>query len=503
MPEKFTPLPYQLRPIEWLKERAAAALFLSPGLGKTPISLTALHDLMMDGVSNGALVVAPIRVCKITWPNQIAQWNHTKWMKIADMATEEGQKRWENGDFDIALINSERLATISQRRKCKVCEGKGCEPEPAPCRCKGKGCIRCEDGVTCRHGYVGHRYPQFVEKFLKGQKEIPVDTLIIDELSLAKNHAGTRFKALRNFGGLFQRRWGLTGTPAPNGYIDLFNQIRMLDDGKRLGPSVEGFRQSYFTADYMGFKYELNPGAKDRIDSRLADLALTMLGEDYLDLPTCNKEDIHIELPAAARKAYKQLEKELFVLLDSGEITALSAASLANKLLQITGGLAYDADRKVHEIHDEKLKAFEKLRKKHKGEPILVLTAYQHEMERFLKRFPDAKKFHEKDLGDWQKGKIKTWVANPRSLSHGIDGIQKGGRIAVWMTPTWSNETEIQTNARLVRKGQSAETLIYRILCKLTVDDAVVEATRGKANEERSLMTALKGLQKLAKERNI
>jgi hypothetical protein len=491
---KFTPFDYQRRMIRHMLDNADACEFASPGLGKTVVTLTAISELILDGAARGALIVAPIRVCAITWPAQTAKWDHTNWMRVANMRTPEGQQAWEDGSADIYLINSEQLPTVVRNVKCKVCKG------------HDEGCDNCHMGMS------EQVTPGFVDRFIKGRRTLPVDILVIDELSLAKNHASKRFNALRpylhdiekldgkkNFRSPFRRRWGLTGTPAPNSYLDLFAQVRLIDGGTRLGTAFTAYQRRYFESDYMGFKWNIRPGAKETIDEKLADLALVMLGEDYLDLPTCNTEDIEVDLPAAAMKAYKTLEKELLVELETGEITALSAAALTTKLLQITAGCVFDADRSTHLVHDAKIDALRKLRKAHPKEPLLVLTAYTHERQRILEAFPEAKQFHEKDLGDWQAGKIKMWVTDYRSISHGLDGLQLGGRIAVWATPTYSWEGYTQTNARLVRTGQSYETIVYRILARGTIDSAVAEVLRMKEEGHTGLMNAIKALQLLKK----
>jgi len=489
---KFTPFDYQRRMIRHMLDNADACEFASPGLGKTVVTLTAISELILDGAARGALIVAPIRVCAITWPAQTAKWDHTNWMRVANMRTPEGQQAWEDGSADIYLINSEQLPTVVRNVKCKVCKG------------HDEGCDNCHMGVS------EQVTPGFVDRFIKGRRTLPVDILVIDELSLAKNHASKRFNALRpylhdiekldgkrNFRSPFRRRWGLTGTPAPNSYLDLFAQVRLIDGGTRLGTAFTAYQRRYFESDYMGFKWNIRPGAKEAIDEKLADLALVMLGEDYLDLPTCNTEDIEVDLPAAAMKAYKTLEKELLVELETGEITALSAAALTTKLLQITAGCVFDADRATHLVHDAKIDALRKIRKTHPKEPLLILTSYTHERQRILEAFPEAKPFHEKDLANWQAGKIKMWVTDARSISHGIDGLQVAGRIAVWMTPTYSFETYSQTNARLIRTGQSQTTIVYRILAANTLDWAVAEALRMKDEGQAGLMTSIKALQQL------
>jgi hypothetical protein len=371
-------------------------------------------------------------------------------MKVAHLRTKEGLKAWHEGTADVYLVNPEQLMKL-------------------------------------------------VPLMFKGKKKIPVDTVIFDELSLAKNPNSKRFNALRPYLGMFKARIGLTGTPCPNNYLDLFAQVRLLDDGQRLGRSFSQFRQAFFSADYMGFKFTINPGAKEIIDAKLADLCLVMLGDDYLDVPVCETVDVPITLPPESKAAYKELEKELLLELEKSDVVALSAAALSNKLLQITGGTVYGEEHVVNHVHSAKIDAIKALRKKHKNEPILILTAYKHEMQRVLAEIEGSKLFDERDLADWQAGKIKTWVANPRSLSHGIDGLQKGGRIAIWTTLTWSNETYTQCNARLVRTGQSFETIIYRIIAPDTIDDAVCEALKNKSDTQSGLMNALKALQKMKK----
>jgi hypothetical protein len=420
-------------------------------MGKTAVSLKVMEQRILNGQSRGALITAPVRVCSVTWPNQIRQWEHSTWMRIAHLRTPEGLKAWHEGTADIYLVNPEQL-------------------------------------------------PKLVPLMFKKKKSVPVDTIIFDELSLAKNPTSKRFNALRPYLPLFfKERIGLTGSPVPNNYLDLFAQIRLLDDGERLGRSFSHYRQTYFTSDYMGYVWTINPGAKEIIDAKIADLCLVMLGDDYLDLPTCNTEDISITLPSEAKAAYKELEKELLLELEKSDVVALTMATLSNKLLQLTGGSIYGEEKIVNHVHSAKIDALKALRKKHKKEPILVLTAFKHESARVLAEIKGAVMFHEDLIPAWQRGEIHTMVADPRSLSHGIDGLQVGGRIAVWFTLTWSQETYLQTNARLVRTGQSNETIIYRLICGGSIDDAVAAALREKSDTQSGLLNALKALQLLAK----
>jgi superfamily II DNA or RNA helicase len=450
MTETFRPFPYQVPMVDHLLANDRAALFVSPGKGKTVVTLTALDTLATCGQLRGALIVAPLRVCSITWPAQVARWSHTSWMRVANLRTAEGLEAWHEGAADIYLINSEllpnRLPLMFPKRKTFVC---------------------------------------------------PVDTLVIDELSLAKNPQSKRFKALHKHLGDIPRRWGLTGTPIPNNYLDLFMQVKMLDDGKRLGKTFTAYRDEYFyPADYMRYSFKLVIGSKDKIDRRLSDLALVMVG-DPTDLPSSSIIDIPAALPPEARKQYKTLEKEMLAEIADGEIAAPSAGVLVNKLLQMTSGAVYDEDRNVLPVHTAKLDALRTLVAKHRGEPILVLCAFKHESARVLEAIPEAQMFDELMLTAWKEGRIPVWVADPRSLSHGIDGLQASCRIAIWCSLTYSNETYIQTNARLIRTGQTAETIIYRIICPGTIDDAVAEALRDKSDTQSGMLHAVRALQRM------
>jgi SNF2 family DNA or RNA helicase len=449
MTETFRPFGYQLPMIQHLLDNDRAALFVSPGKGKTVVTLTAIDKLATCGQFKAALIVAPLRVCSITWPAQVERWAHTNWMRVANLRTPEGMEAWLDGTADIYLINSELLPNRLQ------------------------------------------------QMFPPRSKRCPVDTLVIDELSLAKNPQSKRFKALHKHLSGIERRWGLTGTPIPNNYLDLYMQVKMLDDGKRLGKTYTGYRDEYFfPADYMGYTFKMVTGAKEQIDRRLADLALVIVG-DGSDLPSSSVVDVPIVMPPDARKQYRTLQKEMLAEIGDGEITAPSAATLCNKLLQLTSGAVYDEDRNVLPVHDAKIDALRVLLDKHKGEPVLILTAFKHESARIIDSIQEARMFNEQLLGEWQAGLIPVWVADPRSLSHGIDGLQKSCRIAIWCSLTYSHETYVQTNARLIRTGQTAETIIYRIIAPGTIDDAVAEALRDKSDTQTGMLHAVRALQRM------
>lgn len=458
----FTPEPYQCLAIEHLLHNERAALFVSMGLGKTAATLEAYSQLMLSGVTVGALIVAPVRVCNLTWPDEIKKWSNYHWFKVANLRTEEGWQALLNRSAHLYLINYELL-------------------------------------------------PKLMEKYLHGRRgAFAFDTVIFDELTKAKNPDSKRIKMLSTYLHKVPRRWGLTGTPNPNSLLELFAQVRLLDDGARLGRSYAQFRDTYFTAtDYHGYNFQLNPGADEKIYGRIADLALVLRSSDYLDIPDTILEDIEVPIPAKARKHYDQLQEELLThLTEHGlDVVAPNAAVLAGKLLQVTGGAVYVEDiqdetitRKTIELHDAKLQALERLLKR-LDEPCLVICNYRHERERILKRIAGSVTFTgARDeaalLARWNSGAIKCLVADPRSIGHGLN-MQAGGRVVIWFSLNWSRELYDQTNARLARRGQSKVPLIYRLLSPGTMDDAVAETLRTRMEGQSALLQSLVNLQKL------
>lgn len=423
-------------------------LFAGMGLGKTASTLYAVSEMLSSFEIKGVLIVAPLRVCNLTWPNEIEKWNQFNWMKVANLRTKEGKKAWKNHEAHIYLINYDMLQ-------------------------------------------------RFTQDFMVGYDadDIPTDMIVWDEISKAKDPTGKRVNALRRHRHKFERHAGLTGTPTPNSYLDIFAPCRLIDGGRTFGPQQAAFKNRYFESDYMGYKYTIRHWAAEAIEKKLAGVATTLLSEDWLDIPETTVVDYDITLPAAVTKEYKQFKKELLIELEENEIAAPSAAVLVNKLLQLTGGAMYDDERNVHVFHDAKLKQLEKIYKKTK-EPLLVIYNYQHERDRILEKFSDAKLFTESGLDDWNNKRIPMWIANAASIGHGLN-LQEGSSQLVWFGLTYSRELYDQTNARLARTGQTLPTTIHRILCKGTVDDAVAEALREKGNTQSGLLNALKNIQKL------
>jgi SNF2 family DNA or RNA helicase len=430
--------PYQVLMRDHLLTRERAGAFVGVGLGKTAATLDAINRLYQDGDCKAALVVAPLRVARLTWPNEIAKWDQFRWMR-----TEQLRGQQPSGKARIYLTNYEQLPNL-----------------------------RSLD--FCSH-------------------------VIFDELTRAKNPQSARIKAVR---GLLhgQTRWGLTGTPRPNSLLELFAQIRLLDDGKRLSPSYSHFRNTYFSPiDYNEYNWEPKPHAEETIYRKILDLVITLRSSDYLDIPDTVVEDIELPLPKDAHAVYRELERELLVRLEGGDVVAPQAAILVNKLLQISGGTVYSEDRGVCVVHSGKLSALRRLLTDLAGERTIIATNYIHERERVVAAIPgavDASKF-EGDIEDaWNSGAISHLVADPRSLGHGLN-LQGGGRTVIWFSPTWSRELYDQFNARVARKGQKQETRVYRIVCSSTMDEAVVESLREKGEGQAAMMSVLTNWRKL------
>lgn len=446
----FTPRPHQQMIHDHVTSRKESMVIAGMGLGKTGASFTIAETLILGGEVKGILVVAPLRVTNLTWGNEQKKWDNFSWLKVANMRTAEGQKQWHEQSADIYLINYDQMQ-------------------------------------------------QFCAKYLKGKHaSLPVDAVIWDEISKAKSPTSKRINTFRAHRSKFKYHIGLTGTPASNSYLALFAQYRLLDGGKRLGIVYNQFRREYFESDYHGYKWTLKHGAKELIQHKIADMTITLRSEDYLDIPDVVVEDVYAPLQKEALKLYKDFQKEYLLDIGEGEIEAVNAAVLAGKLQQLTGGAVYDEDRNWHTIHNAKIEALRKLCKKlrKKGETVLVIYHYKHELERILKALPNAELFTEERLGAWNKKHIPIWVANAASIGHGLN-LQDGGNNMVWFTLTYSRELYDQTNARLARTGQQYVTTIYRLLCRNTIDDAIAETLRERGDSQNELLLTLRNLHSL------
>lgn len=450
----FRPDPHQKRITVHCLVNELAMVHAGMGLGKTSAVLQALEDKILD-TGSGVLVVAPIKVCLLTWPDEIKKWDQFRWMRVVSLRTKEGREAWRRGTADIYLINWEYLPSFIKNVMVDVT----------------------------------HR------------REMPVQTIVYDEISKAKSHKSKRVNAWRRFSYLFRHRIGLTGTPAPNSYLDLFAQYRLLMGNKSpLGTSFIKFRNRYFyPEDYMQYRWVIRDGAKEEIQKLIAPYTIALNAAQYLKIPPVHTIDREVKLPEEGLTFYRKLEKTLLAKIRDREIEALNAAVLVGKLQQVTSGFVYDKPEPPVYIHNEKIKALKQIIREHPGKPILVVTMFEEgERARLLKRIPGAELFDERRMKAWNRGEIPVWIIDPRSAGHGLN-LQYGGHIIVWMSLTYSREFYDQTNARLARKGQEEETFIFRIVAPGTVDDAVASVLEAKGTQQQGLISALTNLQILSK----
>lgn len=442
----FHPYPYQAAAVQWILDRPACGLFLGMGMGKTVCALTAIDRLIYDQLEvQKVLVIAPLRVAQDTWAREAAKWDHLKHLRVARvLGSAEQRLAGLAQDADIYVTNRENVVWT------------------------------CENAA----GW-------------------PFDMVVIDELSSFKSAGSKRFKALRRKLGHIKRIVGLTGTPAPNGLIDLWPQIYLLDRGERLGKTLGAFRSRWFTPDrsngHVVYSYRQLPGAAEDIESRLADLCMSLKKEDWLSLPGQVYEDVRIPMPAELGRKYRKFEREkvLEALDGNGDIVALNAAALMNKLLQFANGAVYDQEGEVHEIHALKLDALEDLIEGAGGESVLVFYTFRHDRDRILSRIKCRELKSQGSIDDWNAGRIPVALAHPASVGHGLN-LQSGGHIIVWFGLTWSLELYQQANERLNRPGQTHMCRIYHFVMEGTHDERVLKVLSSKEAGQNGLLNALK-----------
>ena len=410
------------------------------------ITLSAIVELMHDRFDVArVLVIAPKLVAEAVWAEEAAKWDHTRHLRISKvLGSAQERVAALRRPADIYVINRENVPWLVER--------------------------------------VGAKWP--------------FDMVVVDELSSFKSPKTKRFRALRRVRPLMKRIVGLTGTPAPNGLIDLWSQIYLLDQGERLGKTLTSYRDRFFVPGrrngHIVYEWIPKSGAEERIHELLSDLCVSMRAEDWLELPDRVDVEVPVVLDAEAMMKYKQLEKDLLLPLEGDVVTADTAGVLTNKLLQLANGAVYDAARGVHEIHDAKLDALEELIEQAQGKPLLVFYAYQHDLERIKRRFPWAATMDEPGVIErWNRGEVPLLLAHPASAGHGLN-LQEGGNHIVWFGLTWSLELYEQANARLHRQGQTERVIVHHLVAKGTVDEDVMARLRSKAATQADLVEALK-----------
>ena len=453
-------------------------LWLQMGLGKTPITLTTIVDRMRAGQVQKVLIFGPLRVIQAVWGREARKWTHTKHLRFSVVhGNKVKRERALFANADIFLINYENMNWIAQ---------------------------------TLDHYYLSQGKP------------LPFQMVVYDEVSKLKNSTALRMKGgtrdrkdrrgesykikvtgWRKILGHFKYRTGLTGTPASNGYLDLHGQYLAVDGGKRLGEYVTHYKDSYFASDYMGWSYSPTAIGKQWIEHQIADITKKMDAKDYLDLPEKKIVNLMVDLPEKARKAYKEVEMNMFTRLDSGsEVEVFSKNSISNKCLQFCNGSPYlNSDSKEYDaLHDAKLEALDDVIEEAAGAPVLCSYTFKSDAERIMKKFKKIKpvnltatasKDTEKVINDWNSGRIKLMIGHPASMGHGVDGLQDSGSILVWFGLNWSLELYEQMIGRLDRQGQKHSVSVIRILCKDTVDLAVADALSRKSDDQEGLKAAL------------
>lgn len=441
---------YQLKAVKFLLGQDAAALFLDPGLGKTSTVLAAIAALKQAKKFKRALIVAPLRVCHMTWPNEQQKWADFAGLSMRVIHGSKKEKLLQEPGIDIHVINPEGLAWLWRQLQGKW----------------------------------------------------PYDVLVIDESTKFKSWTALRTKSLRMKLEKFSRRWILTGTPAPNGIADLFSQIYILDGGKRLGQYITYFRTRFMVqGGYNGYEWKPKLGALEEIEELLSDVVLRLEAKDWLELPELTFVDIPVELPTAVRKQYDQLEEEFILELESVEVSAIHAAALGMKLRQVTNGFIFDDDAKPHWLHDEKLDALEDLVEELNGSPVLVGIAFLPELEAIRKRLGYdvpylgggvGKKQAEQIVTDWNEGKIPVLIAHPASVSHGLN-LQGACHHVCWFGLTWNLEEWDQLIRRVYRQGQkSNRVIVHNIVAAKTKDQEIAKALGQKDATQAHLLQALK-----------
>lgn len=447
---------YQLTAVDHIINNKHCALFLEMGLGKTVSTLTAITTLIFEELDiANVLIIAPKRVAENVWSSELQKWSHLSGLTISKVIGPVKQRKE-------ALRKKADIYTIGR------------------------------DNVAWLCGQYGGSM-------------LPFDMLVIDELSSFKNNKSVRFKALRNVQPSFKRVVGLTGTPAPNGLIDLWSQIYLLDRGERLGKFIGKYRDEYFKEGKRNgaiiYDYNIRPDGEARIFEKIKDICMSMKAKDYLSLPGRIENIIELKFDEELQKKYDDFERdqvlELYAALPEGqEISAVNAAALSNKLLQFANGAVYDNNKNYHIVHDLKIEAIKEIIEDANGKPVLIAYSYRHDLERMMEalaKYKPVKLTTDQDITDWNKGKIQVMIMHPASGGHGLN-LQAGGNILVWFGQTWSLELYQQFNARLDRQGQEAVVIIHKLVATKTMDVRVVNALKGKDKTQDGLMEAVKAL---------
>lgn len=395
-------------------------------------------------------MIGPLRVVRDVWPAEVDKWDHLQDLICSVVVGTEAERRAAlMRPADIHFINRENVQWLIEESKLPF----------------------------------------------------NFDTVVIDELSSFKNHQAKRFKSLMKVRPKVKRIIGLTGTPTANGLMDLWAEFRILDMGARLGRFISHYRLDYFQPDKRSgqviFSYKPLPGAEQRIYDKISDITISMKSTDLLKMPELVSSEYTVRLSDEERKHYNELAKNLVLDLPGGEVTAVNAAALSNKLCQMANGALYNDIGKAEVIHNQKLDALEDIIEAAAGNPILVAYWYKHDYERIVEKLHQIKvTFLKLDTAEsirkWNNKEIPVGLIHPASAGHGLN-LQSGGSTIIWFSLTWSLELYQQTNARLWRQGQTAKTVVVQhIVTKGTIDERILRALSLKDKSQSALIDAVK-----------
>lgn len=447
---KYEPHDYQKYATDFIVNNPVAAVFLDLGLGKTAITLDAIHTLMKDTFEvNRVLIVAPLRVAKYTWPSEIRKWDNFNDLTYSVATGTEAERIAAlRRKTDIHIINRENVQWMIEK-----------------------------SGLPFRY-----------------------DMIVIDELSSFKSYQAKRFRALMKVRPMVSRIVGLTGTPSSNGLMDLWAEFKLLDMGQRLGRFITNYRANYFVPDKRNgavvFSYKPRHFAEEAIYEKIGDITISMRAEDHLQMPELLMNEVKVELSEEEAETYDTMRKDMVVALGDKEIDALNAAALSNKLSQMASGAVYDSNHVVHHIHNRKLDCLEDLIEAANGKPVLIAFWFQHDRARIEERLQKLKIKYEvlgsdESFDRWNAGELPVALIHPANCGHGIN-LQSGGSTLIWFSLTWSLELYQQCNGRIFRQGQKDTVVIHHIITQGTIDERVMQALKNKEKSQDALIDAVK-----------
>lgn len=446
----YNPHDYQKYATEFIMSHPVAAVILQMGLGKTVCTLDAINQLMYDSFEvSKVLVIAPLRVAKVTWSDEIKKWDNLSHLRYSVVVgTEKERIEALKKDADIYIINRENVQWLVEKSKVPF----------------------------------------------------EFDMVVIDELSSFKNWNSKRFKAFMQVRPRVKRIVGLTGTPSPNGMMDLFAQFKCLDMGARLGRFITQYRNQYFVPDRMNgmivYSYRLRPGAEKQIYDKIDDITISMKAMDHLKMPELIETRYPVYMDESEQAQYDEMREDYLLPYKEEAITAANAAALSGKLCQMANGAIYSESGETVHIHDRKLEALEDIIEAAQG-PILLCYWFKHDLERIIEKLEQLKVSYsrivtEENIRKWNEGKYDVGLIHPASAGHGLN-LQHSSNHIVWFGLTWSLELYQQTNARLWRQGQKQDTVVVQhIVTAGTIDEDILDALCHKDASQTRLIDAVK-----------